>query len=413
MIRCLNLDWFEVYVLEDSQNYPHDAQFFRDHGEIVDERPYGTRVYREMFTLLDHDGLPWIEIRRLPVGAFKTGETCVLEPYSCHIRLANRTCYFNNAIEQLQNFLDKYGYSFQRISRVDLCLDFEYFDSGDNPQDFINRYLKGKYAKINQSNLRANGKDQWDGVRWNSLSWGSPTSFVTTKLYNKTMELKEVKDKPYIRQSWFAAGLIDNFMTMTKTREDGTIYTPTIWRLEFTLKSAVRGWVQLENNQQGKNKYVSIKNNLERYKTRESMMQVFASVQHHYFFFRYFENGKTKYECKEKKLFDFNKECQEYLSIEKPMTSRPADDSLTALERRLGTYRSTHFDADIRKAVDSILNAIRSERAAKNYASPHDDNERKLLQRLLAWRIREAQSSPLEQTLKELQALMNLGDEIF
>lgn len=413
MIRCVNLDWLECYVLEDCDNYPHDVNKFSELGYRVIDRGYGTRSYREMFTILDDDGFPLYEIRRLPVGAFKDGEKCILEPYSCHIRFVNRQCYAKDAIKRLQEFLALHRYSFQRISRVDICLDFEKFDSGDDPQRFIDRYLAGKYAKINQANLRANGKDMWDGVRWNSLSWGSPCSFVTTKLYNKTLELAEVKDKPYIRQSWFAHGLVDNFMDMTKTRDDGTKYKPTIWRLEFTLKSAVRKWFTMENNHGGKNKKISIENNLDRYCTKEGMLQIFASVQHHYFFFRYYQEGKTKYECEEKKLFNFNSEVNTFYDIEKPMTSKPIDKTIDALERRLNAYRMTHFDQDLRTAIDTILHYIQKERAKLHYASPADNNERKLLQRLLAWRLKEATNSPLEHTLNEIRALMDLPDEIF
>lgn len=413
MVRCVNLDWLECYVLEDADNYPHNAQRFQELGYSVIDRGYGTRVYREMFTIMDNDGLPMYEVRRLPVGAFKDGERCVLEPYSCHIRFANRQCYARDAIKNLISFLDLHRYTFQRISRVDICLDFEHFDSGDDPQRFIDRYLGGKYAKINQSNLRANGKDMWDGVRWNSLSWGSPTSSVTTKLYNKTMELQEVKDKPYIRQTWFAHGLVDDFVAMTKTREDGTTYKPVIWRLEFTLKSAVRNWVALENNQQGKNKFVSIRNDLERYATKDGIMQVFASVLRHYFFFRYYEHGKTKYECAEKKLFNFNREIDTFFDIEKPMTSKPIDPTIGALERRLNEYRMRHFDKELRAAIDVLLAYLHKERARLHLASPYDDSEKKLLQRLLAWRLKEAHNSPLESTINQLRIMFSLHDELF
>lgn len=48
--RCLNIDWLEVYALEPDKL---DADFFISDGWSVQPRPYGTRVYDEMFTLMD------------------------------------------------------------------------------------------------------------------------------------------------------------------------------------------------------------------------------------------------------------------------------------------------------------------------------------------------------------------------
>ena len=62
--RCVNIDWLEVYVLEDNMRYPCNADYFRRHGYFVTERVYGTRQYKEMFTLDDSHGETFIEIRR-------------------------------------------------------------------------------------------------------------------------------------------------------------------------------------------------------------------------------------------------------------------------------------------------------------------------------------------------------------
>lgn len=65
MTRCVNLDWLEVHCLE-PVGIPHDAEYFRRAGLTVDERSYGTRVYRQMFTVHDALGHPFVEVRRDP-----------------------------------------------------------------------------------------------------------------------------------------------------------------------------------------------------------------------------------------------------------------------------------------------------------------------------------------------------------
>ena len=65
-MRCVNIDWLEVYALEDASKFPCNAEYFRSQGYIVREREYGTRQYHEMFTLLDDNMNPFMEIRRNP-----------------------------------------------------------------------------------------------------------------------------------------------------------------------------------------------------------------------------------------------------------------------------------------------------------------------------------------------------------
>ena len=58
----------EVYCLESNQRYPCNAEYFERAGYCVRQREYGTRVYKEMFEIIDKDGNPLIEIRRNPAS---------------------------------------------------------------------------------------------------------------------------------------------------------------------------------------------------------------------------------------------------------------------------------------------------------------------------------------------------------
>ena len=110
--RCVNLDWLEIDCCEPSAGL--DANYFRSQGFAVDEREYGTRVFAQMFTILDEHGIPYIEIRRKP-------KTIILDPRDVHLRLCNRTCYYDDAALQMQHFADRFGYIIMRIVRVDIC----------------------------------------------------------------------------------------------------------------------------------------------------------------------------------------------------------------------------------------------------------------------------------------------------
>ena len=172
MKRIINLDWIEVYCIEPKSHWC-DAEHFLLNGWEVNVRDHGTPQYKEMFTLCDPEThVEQIEVRRNPYSVKSPGNPDGLFlPGSCHIRLSNRLCYCANPIGFLQMFLDSNGYDFQGISRIDLCLDFQIFDSGDLPSKFISRYMAGRYRKLSQINLfsHANYTNKWVGARYNFL----------------------------------------------------------------------------------------------------------------------------------------------------------------------------------------------------------------------------------------------------
>ena len=221
-VKCINLDWLSVYCLE-PKGVVMNAAYFKALGWTVEEREYGTPQYREKFTLMNGRH-PFLEIERNPYSLKQNGG--IFEPESCHIRLANRTLYQPQPVQQLTNFIVKYGYEYKGISRVDVCCDLTIFDNGMKPQDLANKYMKDKIWKVHQSHMAPNtddGDDTWrikvhlgahgketkTGRTWNSLKWGSPKSALSTKLYNKTYELETNTGKFYIKDTWVKAGLCD------------------------------------------------------------------------------------------------------------------------------------------------------------------------------------------------------------
>lgn len=389
--RCISIDWLEVYALEPIDE-PHTADFFRGVGLDVRERDYGTRLYHDMFVIHDSLGYGLIEVRRHPKQS--DYETGVLPINASHIRLTNRACYRKDAIQLMQNFLDTYHYTFMNIFRVDICLDFERFDSGDDPQSFIHRYIKRKYSKINQAEGHGHFVDRWDGRHWNSLGWGKPISAVTTKIYNKTLELKEAHDKPYIKQKWFEAGLIDHPLECYKVRRDGSRYTPVIWRLEFSIRSRVKNWLRIEFDGDEK-KIRSIRNSLDIYNDDSKLLRMFATLQQHYFRFKHYQYGVLKSKCPDKELFYFD-EADTAMKIEHPASNQKQDTDLMRLRRYLQHYRLTHYDEQVRNAVDMILEAIGSEDLRRYCENPYSRAELQALQLMIQARMAGRELDPVK-----------------
>ena len=411
--RCVNLDWLEVHCMEPSGD-PHDADYFRRVGLTVSERDYGTRVYKEMFTVNDVHGNPFVEVRRAP---YSTGYGGIHAVEECHLRLVNAACYLDNAAAMMQNFIETYGYIINRISRVDICLDFERFDEGDDPAVFLSRYLRQVYSKINQGNITAHGADRWNGQVWNSVSWGSPTSAIGTKFYNKTMELYDPATgtyrKPHIRYAWLKCGLIDDFHKVMKQGKDGW-YTPQIWRVEFSIRSSVKKWFAIELNGEEKH-YQSIRNTLDMYDCRDKLLTLFASLQQHYFHFKHFQKEQRKDRCPDKVLFRWNQPQVTY-KVGRDDTSmilgeghkqqRPFD----TLIRKLKEYQLHHTAKDITDACQVIIRAIEGDYLRSDLRNPFSYTELMQLQRALSMKAAGTDTDVVV-LMQEVKNILKLNDK--
>jgi hypothetical protein len=411
--RCVNLDWLEVHCFEPS-NDPHDATYFRRAGLEVVERAYGTRVYKEMFTISDRRGNPFVEVRRNP---YSQGFQGVHAAEECHLRLVNAACYYDDAAIRLQNFMDTYGYTFNRIARVDICLDFEKFDEGDDPAKFLSRYLRQVYSKINQGNITAHGTDRWDGQLWNSVSWGSPSSAIGTKFYNKTQELYDPTSgtfkKPHIRYAWLQCGLIDDFHKVLKKTEDGW-YQPQIWRIEFSIRSSVKKWFTIELNGKERN-YQSIRNTLDMYDCREKLVTLFAALQQHYFHFKHYEHGKRKDRCDDKVLFNWKGVQITYKVGRDDISSILGDGAKKAkpydtLLRKLREFRQGQVKHDVLNACDIIIKVLEGDILRSDVRNPFNWQELLVLQQTLS-RKADGDTTDAAVLMNEIKQLLKLNDK--
>lgn len=305
MNRCVNIDWFEVYCHE-PPNWDGfgiiDETYLRNLGFVVSARDYGTPTYHEvLFVALPQSPEDIaFEIRRKPRESSSGGS--FLHKASAHIRMTNKFCYSDTPIVGMANFLLCCGYIFQSIKRIDICLDFNFFDSGENPLHVLNAFIVGKLSKINQSNVAVHGVDRWDGRFWNSIRWGSPSSNIATRFYNKSLELKQTKMKTWIQDAWKGSGL--------------RLDVP-VWRVEFQIKAGQKGFKHTKTQEFRKMKLSSFNN-------RGKLLFLFHSLCSHYFHFKYVEYNedgtqKRKDRCRDKKLFviSFNEECYKPSDIKK------------------------------------------------------------------------------------------------
>ncbi len=157
----------------------------------------------------------------------------ILKPDSAFLKIDNRFLYNGDLKALVLDLNEALQLKFKNISRIDLALDFHSFKNNLDPEAFIDRvivrtprYMKMGHGKFYLIGVYGEKQNSYPYIRF-----GTAKSNLYYYLYDKTLELKEKTDKPWIREKWKADGLND---------------AESIWRLEFAIHSCSKGIVDDE-----------------------------------------------------------------------------------------------------------------------------------------------------------------------
>lgn len=236
-VFSLNVDWLSVYCTCSAQDLtdgvvevPLDPEamhkrkgFPRSPSYSYADQDHGTRQYKHLvYVYCDKEKIA--EVQYIPCSA-------VLLPNSCIVKFDNRVLYSPHFQSIVAQFLREHSLTVQRITRLDIAADFTKFycyECVPFIRDFLNMKLRHIGRGGGQSNFSHGArKDEDSGysrawLNYGGLTFGARTSDVRVYLYDKTKELDEVHDKPYIRDSWVNAGI-------------DTSEGKHVWRLEVSI----------------------------------------------------------------------------------------------------------------------------------------------------------------------------------
>ena len=228
----INRDWlsFSVLLAMPEEEIASGAYLRCPDGYTMLELS-GTNIYRRRVEVRNVFGDKVLTLLLAPYSK-------VIDPRSMFVEVANRWLYADS-LEWVFPLLEQiHLFSFQSLSRVDICGDF---CPSVSQWEVIRRltensaYVTGKReGSIFCDYVIPEGGGHTDRVP-KCISWGAKNSNIRWKLYNKTKELTEEYknkdgkvciwwDKTYIRDQWQSAGLdIKN-----------------VWRLEFSILGAAK-----------------------------------------------------------------------------------------------------------------------------------------------------------------------------
>ena len=239
MKNTLSVDWLQLHVsvpCSDYENYfarqkSKNFSVVTDNGTetepdayTVERESLQTRNFSAIYSIKDDKG------DEVAVLAASPRNTMCMKEDSGLLKITNRFLYQKALYNFVRKLLKELGLKFINITRLDIAYDFLKFDTMEC-KDFIYSVLDETFLKSHQSTIKVMGDtvsvDRGKKTRgFSSLKFGKETSDVCYYLYNKTLELIQVKHKPWIHDHWRSVGW------------DGEA---NVYRLEFSLKPDTKG----------------------------------------------------------------------------------------------------------------------------------------------------------------------------
>lgn len=281
-IRCINIDWLQVYgLLADEMKV---VELATSAGYKIKDNDRGTRHFAKWYTLYTKCGqFQLAQICCCPFSVKGQEKGGIFIKGSATIQLCNRFCYAPNQLAILAEICTTLCFKFKSISRLDLCLDFQRFDNAMKPQTLIRGFYNSDFWKMDYAKALGVG-EQGRVYKPQTLTFSGKNSAIGVKMYNKSLEMKEVHEKPYIRDAWSECGLINN---------------DDVWRLEVSIKSDGRTIVNIGTGE-------VVKFGLRDIDTPEKRHDLFFLMIDKKFVWKYNRGESSKSKAKRIQLFNIN-----------------------------------------------------------------------------------------------------------
>jgi len=205
----IGVDWLQLYC-QIPENFADQKTKY-----TLKLEDFQTRQFKKVVTILEGN---------------ENIATIVYEPHSkmlaangSVIKIENKYLYQVDLKQWIENLLKDLNLVLLNVTRIDYYIDFNKFKNGVKPDEFIKQFIEGKVCKTGKSKFQLVGSVK-KIFTYDYLKFGQKSSEICYYLYNKSKELNEAKNKPWIRNSW------ENIL-----EKDATT-----WRLEFSIKGGCK-----------------------------------------------------------------------------------------------------------------------------------------------------------------------------
>lgn len=257
---AISLDWMQYFCERSTKEMP--KEFMTTRGAYVMEKmEYGTPLWADVY-VIKHRNREFATLCMTP-------RTSGMPERGCTMKLANRVLYSHEWLSESKSIMAVLGLQYKGITRVDVCYDCNRLADGRSVPAFLMQYFshapycEGHIIRSGSRKVTINAcRSNAGAVEISAMRWGSKGSDIGAYCYNKSLELREVKDKPWIRETWEKAGLVDTFndeewaklsdrdkKRAIENGNTGSYVKNSVWRFEISIKAHGKDLLNLETGE--------------------------------------------------------------------------------------------------------------------------------------------------------------------
>lgn len=216
---CISVDWLQVCCYSNSLAYLLNNDYYNKVDSLpywLELQPLETRNFARFIRVHTKVGNDW----RYCADILAVPRSTMLNSNIVLVKIHNRFLYSQNYIKLLYDICATFRLSIKGLTRLDLCYDCNSFHGGLKPHKFIKEFVTAEFDspryiyKVGAKQFRVyGGKSVSSTTKFSGIEFGSGKSSKRCYIYDKSRELAEVKDKPWIRQYWQENGLTSDKKT--------------------------------------------------------------------------------------------------------------------------------------------------------------------------------------------------------
>lgn len=216
---CISVDWLQVCCYSNNLAYLLNNDYYNKVDSLpywLELQPLETRNFARFIRVHTKVGNDW----RYCADILAVPRSSMLNSNIVLVKIHNRFLYSQIYIKLLYDICATFKLSIKGLTRLDLCYDCNSFHGGLKPHKFIKEFVTAGFDspryiyKVGAKQFRVyGGKSVSSSTKFSGIEFGSGKSSKRCYIYDKTRELQEVKDKPWIRQYWHKNGLISDEKT--------------------------------------------------------------------------------------------------------------------------------------------------------------------------------------------------------
>lgn len=293
----ISIDWLQAYC----------------HGNLLAEGDYSSAFGGVSVKLLDGGTANFakrysVTAKGLEIATvLQSPKYSVFDAKMTEVKLHNRVLYTCRPAWFMVQLCKALALEYRGISRIDLALDCNCLAGGRSVEDLISSFVHLRVGEVGHVVRKGSARYNLHGnnhrraaIRHESIKFGSPTSAVVPYIYNKSLELITVKDKPWIREAWREAGLVhivdeEGLQRLSakelahKIDDEGVseFIRSGVWRFEISIKGRGKDLLNLRDGD-------LFRLGLDSISTAAKIEELFKMYAEKYFSFRECDHGETR-----------------------------------------------------------------------------------------------------------------------